>query len=175
LEGTQKVEELANIWWQESLRRDSSGLTDLFQGQLMHILTCSHCHNSTYTFEVFLDLSLPIPVTERSRYSTVGCSLQQCFEEFTSEKEIEGVKCKRCGPQVCRGKMMVYRFPRVLVLHLKRFAMDIDSEEKINAPVACPAAKLDFSKYASGVSSARYDLYAIVHHIGDMDYGHYYA
>lgn len=175
LEGTQKIEDLANLWWQESIRRDSSGLTDLFQGQLMHILTCSNCHNSTYTFEVFLDLSLPIPVAEGSRYSAVGCSLQQCFEEFTSEKEIEGVKCKRCGPQVCKGKMMVHRFPKVLVLHLKRFTMEIDFEGKINAPVTCPASNLDLGKYASRTTSTRYDLYAIAHHIGDIDYGHYYA
>ena len=175
LENAQKLDDLASIWWQENLRRDSSGLTDLFQGQLMHILTCGNCHNSTYTFEVFLDLSLPIPVTERSRYSSVGCSLQQCFEEFTSEKEIEGVKCKRCGPQVCKGKMLVHRFPKVLVLHLKRFTMELDSDGKIKAPVTCPASQLDLSKYTLRVPSPRYDLYAIAHHIGDIDYGHYYA
>jgi ubiquitin C-terminal hydrolase len=175
LENPQKLDDLASIWWQENLRRDSSGLTDLFQGQLMHILTCGNCHNSTYTFEVFLDLSLPIPVTERSRYSNVVCSLQQCFEEFTSEKEIEGVKCKRCGPQVCKGKMLVHRFPKVLVLHLKRFTMEIDSDGKIKAPVTCPASQLDLSKYTLRVPSPRYDLYAIAHHIGDIDYGHYYA
>ena len=175
LEGAQKIEDLASLWWQESTRRDSSGLTDLFQGQLMHILTCSNCHNSTYTFEVFLDLSLPIPVAGGSWYSAVGCSLQQCFEEFTSEKEIEGVKCKRCGPQTCKGRMMVHRFPKVLVLHLKRFTMDIDSEGKINAPVTCPALSLDLGKYASRTATARYDLYAVAHHIGDIDYGHYYA
>ena len=175
LEATQKVENLAQIWWEESLSRDSSGLIDLFQGQLVNILTCSHCSNSTYTFEVFLDLSLPIPVTGRGRYATAGCSLQQCFEEFTGEKELEGVKCKRCGPQVCRGKMLVQRFPRILVLHLKRFAMAQHSEGKINAAVTCPSAKLDLSRYALGTGSGRYDLYASVHHMGDIDYGHYYA
>ena len=175
LEGTQKLEDLAEIWWQDSLRRDSSGVTDLFQGQLVNILTCSSCQNRSYTFEVFLDLSLPIPVTERSRYSSVGCSLQQCFEEFTTEREIEGVKCKRCGPQVCRARMMVYRYPKVLALHLKRFAMLQNFEGKINAPVSCPSSKLDLSKYALRSGSAVYDLYAIAHHLGDIDYGHYYA
>lgn len=173
LEGTQKLENLAELWWNTSLLRDNSGLTDLFQGQLVHILTCSKCHNSTYTFEVFLDLSLPIPVTNRGR--STGCSLQQCFEEFTSEKAIEGVKCKHCGPQVCMGRMMVQRFPRVLVLHLKRFAMNMHSEGKINAPVTCPSAKLDLSRYSLSAGMSRYDLYGIAHHMGDTDYGHYYA
>lgn len=175
LEGTQKVESLAQMWWEASLSRDSSGLMDLFQGQLVNILSCSNCHNSTYTFEVFLDLSLPIPVAARGRYTSTGCSLQQCFEEFTSEKELEGVKCKRCGPQMCRGKMWVQRFPRILVLHLKRFAVAHHSEGKINAAVTCPAAKLDLSRYALSPGSGRYDLYAIIHHMGDIDYGHYYA
>lgn len=173
-----KLEDLAEAWWRDSTSRGSSQVTDLFQGQLVNGLTCSKCGQCKFTFEVFWDLSVSIPGAETGRYSYHVTTLVQCLDEFTSEKELEGVKCKTCGtPQRCKGRMAIYRFPRILVLHLKRFAVTSVAEVKVNTPISCPLQGLDLSKYSAQSTGLKpvYDLYGVVHHFGDVDFGHYYA
>ena len=173
-----RLEDLAEAWWRDSNSRGSSQVTDLFQGQLVNGLTCSKCGQCKYTFEVFWDLSVSIPGSESGRFSYHVTTLVQCLDEFTSEKDLEGVKCKTCGtPQRCKGRMAIYRFPRILVLHLKRFAVTSVAEVKVNTPISCPLQGLDLSKYSTQRTGARpvYDLYGAVHHFGDVDFGHYYA
>ena len=53
--------EQARRWWEYSVSREDSIVTDLFQGQLMSKITCETCGFATYAFDIFCDLSLPIP------------------------------------------------------------------------------------------------------------------
>lgn len=173
-----RLEDLAEAWWRDSTSRGASKVTDLFQGQLVNGLTCTKCGQCKYNFEVFWDLSVSIPGSETGRYTYSVTTLTQCLDEFTSEKELEGVKCKGCGsPQRCKSRMTIYRFPTILVLHIKRFAVTPLAEVKINTPISCPMQGLDLSKYSTKPTASKpiYELYGVVNHFGDVDFGHYYA
>lgn len=54
-------EELANIWWENHLKRDRSVIQALFTGQFKSVMTCSACAYSSARFEPFNFLTVPIP------------------------------------------------------------------------------------------------------------------
>lgn len=53
-------EELANIWWENHLKRDLSLIQALFTGQFKSMMTCS-CGHTSARFEPFNILTVPIP------------------------------------------------------------------------------------------------------------------
>ncbi|NXS91109.1 UBP21 hydrolase, partial [Jacana jacana] len=54
-------DERANQMWKRYLEREDSKIVALFVGQLKSCLKCQACGYRSTTFEVFCDLSLPIP------------------------------------------------------------------------------------------------------------------
>jgi ubiquitin C-terminal hydrolase len=71
-------------------------------------------------------------------------------------------------------KMTIYKFPPVLVVHIKRFTQ----KTKINTRVKFPTERLDMTAF-SAVNQIEiapiYDLYAVSNHIGGLNGGHYTA
>ena len=53
--------ELAQIWWQNHLRRELSIIVALFTGQFRQVMTCGACGYASARFDVFTTLSLPLP------------------------------------------------------------------------------------------------------------------
>lgn len=90
-----------------------------------------------------------------------------------------GFKCSKCkGVDNFHKDMTIYRFPKVLVIHLKRFYNSYMRREKINTQVEIPMS-IDMTPYAPyskdpSLSGARtYHLYGISHHSGTLYGGHY--
>ena len=134
-----------------------------------------------------MDLSLPIPENRsysRSLYArTSSVSLADCLKEFTSEEKFDadcGYKCENCkkGSKITK-RMSIYRFPPLLVIHLKRFHYSAWRRDKINTSVDFPEKGLDLSSYTDNTevsdSKTTYNLYGISHHSGYMSGGHYVA
>lgn len=132
-----------------------------------------------------MDLSLPIPNEEaKSLYSrTSSVTLKQCLKEFTSEEKFDkdwGYKWEKCkkGSNITK-RMSIYRFPPLLVIHLKRFHFSSYRRDKLNTSVKFPIEDLDLSDYTENSniesSDATYNLYGISHHSGYMSGGHYVA
>lgn len=75
--------------------------------------------------------------------------------------------------------MSIYRFPPLLVIHLKRFHYSTWRRDKINTSVDFPDEGLDLSCYSDNneISDSKmtYNLYGISHHSGYMSGGHYVA
>ena len=60
-----------------------------------------------------------------------------------------GYKCEGCKKPVnVEKELTVFRFPRVLCIHLKRFYHSAMRKEKLNTTVQFPDTKLDMSRYA---------------------------
>ena len=55
------VHELSQQAWADSCSRNSSGVTNLFRGQLQSTLTCPACSAESHKFEDFQDVCLPLP------------------------------------------------------------------------------------------------------------------
>ena len=95
--------------------------------------------------------------------------------------------CETCKTKRrCSKRMSVYRFPRVLVIHIKRFRYNNIYREKLSTDVNFPLHGLDLTPYLSldrpsggcdHVHSGQpvYDLVSVSNHSGTMHGGHYVA
>nr|XP_048683698.1 ubiquitin carboxyl-terminal hydrolase 21 isoform X2 [Caretta caretta]XP_048683699.1 ubiquitin carboxyl-terminal hydrolase 21 isoform X2 [Caretta caretta] len=93
-------DERANQMWKRYLEREDSKIVDLFVGQLKSCLKCQACGYRSTTFEVFCDLSLPIP---KKGFAGGKVSLLDCFSLFTKEEELDsenapGARCITSTP-----------------------------------------------------------------------------
>ncbi|TDH10510.1 hypothetical protein EPR50_G00075830 [Perca flavescens] len=80
-----RISEEAAAMWKKHLERDDSRIVDLFSGQLRSSLHCSVCSHYSNTFDVFCDLSLPIP----KRSSAGQVTLRECLELFSQEEKLD--------------------------------------------------------------------------------------
>ena len=108
---SQTGRQLANNSW--------SFISELFQGKLQNTVTCVTCEKQTNREENFFNLSIDI---ERNT------SLIYCIKRF-SVKELlnrdNKLYCESClSKQVAIKEIQVSRFPKLLLVHLKRFKID---------------------------------------------------
>ncbi|XP_053502859.1 ubiquitin carboxyl-terminal hydrolase 2a isoform X1 [Ictalurus furcatus] len=161
--------------WSKYLEREDSKIVDLFVGQLKSSLTCTECGYCSTVFDPFWDLSLPI---SKKGYGEV--SLMDCMRLFTKEDVLDGDEkptCYRCkARRKCTKKFTIQKFPKILVLHLKRFSEARVRSSKLSTFVNFPMKDLDLREFASDrSSSAVYNLYAVSNHSGTTMGGHYTA
>eukprot|EP01031_Cornospumella_fuschlensis_P027371 gene27371-33060_t len=79
------------------------------------------------------------------------CTLEKCLAKFTAEELLEGENayyCEKCKKkQVGRKQLMIYKYPKVLVIHIKRFKFQSRGYEKLSTDVVFPLRGLDLSPY----------------------------
>ena len=95
-----------------------------------------------------MDLSVEIP--RKAVRITGSVSLADCLDKFIETERMMncGYKCSSCKQEVSVEKdLTIFRFPKVLVIHLKRFYHSAMRKEKISVTVDFPE-KLDMSKWA---------------------------
>ncbi|KAM6933571.1 ubiquitin carboxyl-terminal hydrolase 2-like [Xenentodon cancila] len=159
--------------WSKYLEREDSKIVDLFVGQLKSSLTCCHCGFCSTVFDPFWDLSLPIA---KKSYGEV--SLMDCMRLFTKEDILDGDEkptCCRCkARRRCTKKFTIQKFPKILVLHLKRFS-EARRSSKLSTFVNFPMKDLELREFASENTNAIYSLYAVSNHSGTTMGGHYTA
>ncbi|KAI9480364.1 MAG: hypothetical protein EXX96DRAFT_562325 [Benjaminiella poitrasii] len=171
--------------WEKYLARNSSIIVSLFQGQYRSRLTCLSCKHTSTSYNVFMSLSLPIPV-KKLRISSV--TLYQCLDYFTKEETLDkedGWSCPKCQKKRKALKQLTLaKIPDILLIHLKRFSVDGLFKNKLDVMVKCPTRSLDLSDYVpmsmtpsppQDRPSFIYDLYAVSNHYGSLTGGHYTA
>lgn len=102
-------------------------------------------------------------------------------------ERISGWNCSFCkGPRDAIKKLDISKLPPILVIHLKRFNVDLESStntyKKKQNSVKFPLTGLDVHNYiapsernSERVSNAVYNLYGVSNHYGTMERGHYTA
>ncbi|XP_040280982.1 ubiquitin carboxyl-terminal hydrolase 2 isoform X1 [Bufo bufo] len=161
--------------WKRYLEREDSRIVELFVGQLKSSLTCTECGYCSTVFDPFWDLSLPI-----AKKSVPEVSLMDCIRLFTKEDVLDGEEkptCCRCkARRRCTKKFTVQKFPKILVLHLKRFSEGRIRSSKLSTFVNFPLRDLDLREFSSEPSThTTYNLYAVSNHSGTTMGGHYTA
>ncbi|XP_077119789.1 ubiquitin carboxyl-terminal hydrolase 50 isoform X2 [Ranitomeya variabilis] len=149
-------------------------ITRLLQGVLRQNTTCLVCGNTSYKDDIFTVLSLPLASQDET-------SIQECLECFfqqvtlTSTNKIFCPFCKM--KQNATLKVQIWKLPRILILHLKRFEYKSHKKRKLQTSVDFPLNHLDLSPFLSScnVKQQKYKLYAVVNHFGELDIGHYTA
>jgi len=171
------LDQQSQTWAEHSAEIDNSVMTDLFGGQLVSMVTCLCCGHQSATFDNFMDLSIEIP----SRSSHERIELMDCLETFFSSEKItdSSYKCSGCNERVDIEKAMsIYRLPKILIIHLKRFSHSVRRRNKISSAVQFPLTTLNMHRFAPysthpSVNNAEYWLYGISHHVGSLSGGHY--
>jgi ubiquitin C-terminal hydrolase len=95
-----------------------------------------------------MDLSVEIPKKAIKFTGTVN--INDCLDKFIEpEKMIDcGYKCEGCKKAVNVEKdLSIFRFPKILVIHLKRFYHSAMRREKLNTTVTFPTSQLDMRRY----------------------------
>ncbi|XP_069622172.1 ubiquitin carboxyl-terminal hydrolase 50 [Ranitomeya imitator] len=149
-------------------------ITNLLQGVLRQNTTCLVCENTSYKDDIFTVLSLPLASQDET-------SIQECLKCFfqqvtlTSTNKIFCPFCKM--KQNATVKVQIWKLPRILILHLKRFEYKSHQKRKLKTSVDFPLDHLDLSPFLSScdVKQQKYKLYAVVNHFGELDIGHYTA
>ena len=97
-------------------------------------------------------------------------SIQDCFDLFFVEENLEDpLYCHYClGPQDFSKRYSINKSPYVLILSLKRFKFNQNSNFKLRQMITYPLYDLSFG-------DKKYDLYGIVNHYGSINSGHYTA
>eukprot|EP00759_Apiculatamorpha_spiralis_P023380 PhF_6_TR27159/c0_g1_i1/m.39714/K11833/USP2; ubiquitin carboxyl-terminal hydrolase 2 len=171
----------AKRWSEYHQARNNSIITDLFGGLLQLDRTCRACGAVSRSFDPFLDLSIPI----RKKRSD-GIKLEDCLLNFVEKDVLQGSErpyCSKCKKHTDSDmQLSIYRLPRVLVLHLKRFSFRDVLRSKINDKVDFPLESLDMSPYlstdsieSSSPQSTLYNLVGVINHSGYSGGGHYTA
>ena len=151
----------------------------LFNGMTETIKRCKCCNNNTRGFEPFLTWGLPIPMKKE-------LCLYDCIDEFVNEEQLDmenKMNCEMCGLKN-RGysKTLLWKTPKILVIHIKRFMVNSMITRKITNNIIYPITDLDLSKYFNPISphkdKSKYDLIGInIHlafgHSGNTNAGHY--
>ena len=96
-------------------------------------------------------------------------SIKDCFDLFFQEEELEDpLMCHQCnGPESFTKKYSINRFPYVLILSLKRFKYNKNSNFKLRQMITYP--------FELELENKKYDLYGVINHYGSINSGHYTA
>jgi ubiquitin C-terminal hydrolase len=95
-----------------------------------------------------MDLSVSIP--RKGIRITGYVELGECISSFISAERMEecGYKCAKCKKvDNFIKELSIYRFPKILVIHLKRFYNSAMRREKLNTTVNIPST-LDMTPFA---------------------------
>jgi ubiquitin C-terminal hydrolase len=114
----------------------------------MNKIECLNCNSCSYAFDNFMDLSLSF--SRSASRITGNVSLEDCIKSFTNPERMEqcGYKCEKCGKLDNMSKeLTIFRFPKILVIHLKRFYNSYMRREKLNTTINIPTS-LRIGSYA---------------------------
>ncbi|CAL8092940.1 unnamed protein product [Calicophoron daubneyi] len=162
-----EIEKRSTVAWTNYKLANKSVIVSTFQGQLLSSIQCRTCLKRSSKFDAFMCLSLPLP-------DSSPCTLQACVKLFGSPEEMTGLcqwLCPQCKRRTDATKQItVFRLPRYLIVHFKRFHLQQQTWRKRTTDVAFPINR--FEPLSDG---GVYALYAVLNHYGTMESGHYTA
>lgn len=161
---------------------ERSIIDQVFTGYMQSNVVCNQCGNISQTIDPLRDISLDIP-------QVPSASLMDCLSKFTKKEQLGNaskINCKKCGKRQESSKQLtISRLPVVACLHLKRFEQTATgSRSKVTTPVSFPKT-LDMGPFMSSARNTslspefcdsahyKYELFAVVNHMGNLQSGHY--
>jgi len=146
-------------------------------------VTCSNCNNVSTAFENFLSLHLDLLKAQNLLpcCSSETISISDCLKSLCGPEELYGSNkffCPKCKDhQTSMKKLLFYKHPKILIVHLKRFTKEYGSAKKLVMPIFVDGnLKLNALNISHPNSPIyNYRLYAIVNHYGNLEGGHYTA
>lgn len=100
-----------------------------------------------------MDLSVSIP--RKAVRITGYIDMDECLRNYIAPEKMEkcGYKCSQCKNEDNMEKeMTIFRFPKILVIHLKRFYNSSIRREKLSTTINIPT-NLNMTPYATKSSN----------------------
>ena len=158
--------------WKQHFKNNYSSIIEIFYGQLVSHIKVINKDINSYTYSPICTFSLPININSEN------IDIYDCFNLFTKSQILDGEnkwKYDKDGQYYDIEKSYnVWKFPKILIIHLKRFKND---GTKINNLIDFPIDNLDLTKYCVGYDKNKsiFSLIGICNHIGNNNSGHYFA
>ena len=151
---------------------DDSIVYDLFGGMLRSVTKCEQCNFRSLSFDPVLDLSVPL--------SSSSVALDDCIRDSAAINQVSEYRCAKCASRNksgARNQMCLQHFPRLLVIHLKRFSA-LGRKNTTPVTFGTTLAVPWMSQHTVGGNdhiALRYELSGVVCHMGSSYGGHYIA
>ena len=102
-------------------------------------------------------------------------SIYDCLDLFTHEEILKNILCEKCNKKTnFKKRLQIDKFPKYLVLILKRFKYTTMFTTKIDNLIHFPVESLDLTNYESHKEGIiKYNLFGVVNHVGGLTGGHY--
>jgi ubiquitin C-terminal hydrolase len=151
----------------------SSPVADLFNLRTVSIVKCSICATSSATFEDQAQISLEL---QDNTFVRLDDCLKRHFkvELLQNDSRWNCPRCKR--PQVATRQTFIWRMPKTLVIHFKRFSQYGNEYVKndTNVHFDIEALRLDHYLHENAPQQkSLFSLYAVTNHTGTLNSGHY--
>jgi len=161
-------------------------IRSLFTGEMKTTIQCGKCRKYSISKEPYCCLSLDVDDID---------TLPESLSVLTQDEVLKGNNkyyCNNCKRKcIAHKKITLSKIPNILVLHLKRFAIQQFSvHHKQNHATKVTSKveynfEIDFNKYKDLLDpnnidnilrDSKYELYAVLIHNGPkLGYGHYYS
>ncbi|KAM6909443.1 ubiquitin carboxyl-terminal hydrolase 46-like [Xenentodon cancila] len=155
-------------YFEKILCQTSPEASKIFKGELNHKTTCLVCDKISESKSSFW--ILPLAVDDSCRKTN---DVEQGLERFFRVQNVCGdnqIYCESCKEkQDAAIECKMTQHPDVLTLLLKRFTFDCKQNRYVKLHCRVAVAR------HLHTANCRYDLYAVVHHWGDLTGGHYTA
>ena len=157
--------------WKNYFKNNYSSIIDIFYGQLVSHIKVIDEDIHSYTYSPICTFSLPIKLED-------NINIYDCFDLFTQAQILDGEnkwKYDKDGKYYDIEKsLMIWKFPNILIIHLKRFT---NNGNKIVKLIDFPIDNLDLTKYCIGYDKKKsiFSLVGVCNHIGTLNSGHYYS
>ena len=157
--------------WKNYFKNNYSSIIDIFYGQLVSHIKVIDEDIHSYTYSPICTFSLPIKLED-------NINIYDCFDLFTQSQILDGEnkwKYDKDGKYYDIEKsLMIWKFPNILIIHLKRFT---NNGNKIVKLIDFPIDNLDLTKYCIGYDKKKsiFSLVGVCNHIGTLNSGHYYS
>jgi ubiquitin C-terminal hydrolase len=155
--------------WEKFFKNEYSILVKLFYGQFLTKVETLNPDDKTiketnFLYEPFNCLLLDIPTNVERTITIYDCLNMYCnVEDLCNNNK--------------RKRTQFWKLPEILIISFKRFNVSNGGGEKVEDEILFPTDNLDLSRYVNGYNSHtyKYDLYAVIHHTGNTNGGHYFA
>lgn len=164
----------AHRFWTMHVKRNSSIISELFDGLSVNTTSCLHCNYTSRTLEAFTCLTLPIQ--EGVSRTSINTSLKMHLRQERVSDE-PSWKCMMCNQKRDAERCTyIWRLPKILVIQLKRFSYEGMWRQKVSTFVDFPIDNLLIESHGPGNElHSSYSLYGVVNHSGQLEGGHYIA
>jgi ubiquitin C-terminal hydrolase len=158
--------------WSTFFRKEYSPLIDAFYGQTQTKLVCTSCKQCSTRYEPWSVLKVEIPGAEKA--GSPAPTLAECVASAFATETLDDYVCDGCKEKGTTRKMTsISRFPRHLILSLKRFT---NTGSKVRARIPYDPDRIEFAAFTAWSSiqaKPAYRVMSTVEHLGSSRGGHY--